>query len=57
MDNLKNILPITEYKKLDKLYKFGYNTFIFIYKIDNSLVDQFNFLYNYILQLLKLFYN
>lgn len=49
MDNLKNILPITEYKKLDKLYKFGYNTFIFIYKIDNSLVDQFNFLYNYIL--------
>ena len=49
MDKIKQILPTTEYKKLDKLYKFGYNTFVFIYKVDNSLVDQFNFLYNYIL--------
>lgn len=49
MNNLKTSLPKSEYDKLNALYKFSYNTFVFIYKIDNSLVDYFNFIINYIL--------
>ena len=49
MNNFKNVLPKSEYAKLSKLYKFCYNAFVFIYKVDNSLVDQFNFIINYIL--------
>lgn len=49
MEHLKNTLPKSEYDKLKKLYNFCYNIFVFIYKIDNSLVDYFNFIINYIL--------
>lgn len=49
MEHLKNTLPKSEYDKLKNLYNFCYNIFAFIYKIDNSLVDYFNFIINYII--------
>jgi hypothetical protein len=49
MDNLKNTLPKSEYDKLNKLYKFCYNSFLFIYNVDTTLVNQFNFIINYII--------
>jgi hypothetical protein len=49
MDKLKESLPTTEYNKIYKLYQFSYNVFLFIYKTDNSLIVQYNFILNYIL--------
>jgi len=49
MDVLKHTLPKSDYDTLHKLYEYSYNTFAFIYKIDNGLIDQFNFIINYIL--------
>ena len=49
MDKLKESLPTTEYNKIYKIYQFIYNVFLFIYKTDNNLIVQYNFLVNYIL--------
>ena len=49
MENLSNILPISEYKKIEDLYNFIYNIFIFIYQVDFELFNNTNFICNYLI--------
>ena len=49
MQSLSNILPISEYKKIDNLYDFIYNIFTFIYQVDYELFNDTNFICNYLI--------
>ena len=49
MQSLSNILPISEYKKIDNLYNFIYNIFTFIYQVDYELFNDTNFICNYLI--------
>lgn len=46
---LLNTLPKSEYEKIDKIYNFIYNIFVFIFQIDKSLFDDTNFICNYVI--------
>lgn len=46
---LINILPKSEYEKIDKIYDFIYNIFVFIFQVDKTLFDDTNFICNYLI--------
>ncbi len=46
---LLNTLPKSEYEKLDNIYNFIYNIFVFIFQVDKTLFDDTNFICNYII--------
>lgn len=49
IEHLSKVLPISEYKKINKIYDFIYNIFIFIYRIDSELFNDTNFICNYLI--------
>ena len=49
IESIANILPISEYKKIDSIYNFIYNVYIFIYQIDHKLLNDTNFICNYVI--------
>lgn len=46
---LFNHLPITEYIKIKDIYEFIYNVYVFIYQIDPILLNDTNFICNYLI--------
>ena len=49
IERLSEVLPISEYKKIEDIYNFIYNLYVFIYQVDYELFNDTNFICNYLI--------